>query len=223
VPVQGFAEGQVGAAGLDVPYAEAGTGAPLLLVPGAGGLGGLGPAHLRLARDRRVIAVDLPGLDVPGLSTAAARGLAGVLGEVAAALGLERYALAGWWAGGTVALWHAVDAPAAVRTLVLLAPAALPAAVPASVPVAADADLVAALPGCAVPTLVLFGDRDEVTPASSGRRYQELLPRCVFTIVYRAGHDVVADRPAAVADWVADFLDRGPAFAVTTRSAVLHQ
>jgi pimeloyl-ACP methyl ester carboxylesterase len=215
VPVDGFVEGRVETAGLEVRVAEAGAGEPLVLVPGEGGLAGLGAAHLRLARDRRVIAVELPGvpgvpgLDVPDRGPAAARGLAGVLGEVTAALGLRRYALAGWWGGGAVALWHALDAPAAVRTLVLLAPQA-------------DPDP-AALAACEVPTLVLFGDRDQVTPASAGRRYKRSLPRCVFTIVHQAGHDPAADRPDAVADWVADFLDRGPAFAVTSRSGLLHQ
>jgi pimeloyl-ACP methyl ester carboxylesterase len=192
VPVDGFSGGRVDAAGVEVAYVEAGSGEPVVVVGP-----GLEPLCQRLARGRRVIAVEPP--DGP------ARERAGVLGAAAAALGLERYALVGCSGGAPVALWLALGGP--VSALVLLAPET-------------DVELEPAMTGCEVPTLVLVGDRDE--PAR-GRVYKAVLPRCVFGIVYRAGPGLVADRPDAVAEWVGDFLDRGLAFAVTTRSALLHQ
>jgi pimeloyl-ACP methyl ester carboxylesterase len=216
VPVDGFSTGRVDAAGVEVGYVESGSGEPVVVVAATG----LDPLCARLARGRRVTAVALPD--------GTARDRARVLGAAAAALGLGSYPLVGAGAGASAALWHAIDAPAAVSTLVLLAPDALgrstdPAGPPAPGPAGrpADAEIDAALAGCGVPTLVLFGDQDD--RARHGRRYRAALPRGVFGIVYRAGRDLVTDRPAAVSEWVGDFLDRGPAFAVTTRSALLHQ
>jgi pimeloyl-ACP methyl ester carboxylesterase len=73
-----------------------------------------------------------------------------------------------------------------------------------------------------VPTLVVFGTRDRLTPPDLGRIYREKLPRCQFVMLYDAGHEAAADRPEAFASLVSDFLQRHDAFIVTTRSALLH-
>ena len=73
-----------------------------------------------------------------------------------------------------------------------------------------------------VPTLVVFGTRDRLTPPELGRIYREHLPRCQLVLLYDAGHDGSAERPEAFASLVTDFLQRREAFIVTERSSRLH-
>jgi pimeloyl-ACP methyl ester carboxylesterase len=73
-----------------------------------------------------------------------------------------------------------------------------------------------------VPTLVLFGTEDRLTPPELGRLYRELLPRCHFVIVYDAAHSIYADRPEAFAAIVEEFLERRDEFVVRRESALLY-
>ena len=73
-----------------------------------------------------------------------------------------------------------------------------------------------------VPTLVIFGTGDRLTPPELGRVYAERMPRCQLVLLYDAGHDSAGERPEAFADLVADFLRRREAFIVTEKSALLH-
>src|SRR5215472_13396492 len=121
-----FAERYVEADGFRVRYLEAGEGVPLLCLHGGGGLR-LYRGHELLAAGRRVILVEVPGF---GESPANDRSesmedLARTIGEVASALGLERFDLLGNSFGGRLALWLATLAPERVRSLVLVAPAAI--------------------------------------------------------------------------------------------------
>ena len=62
-------------------------------------------------------------------------------------------------------------------------------------------DETAALPTLAkIPTLIVCGDRDLVTPAEYSRKMAEVLPRSELVIVARAGHLVLLDKPASVND-----------------------
>src|SRR5436305_14749130 len=70
-----------------------------------------------------------------------------------------------------------------------------------------DPELENAMRELDVPTLVLFGAEDRLTPPELGRHYRELLPRCHFVIVYDAAHALYEDRPEAFAAIVADFLE----------------
>jgi pimeloyl-ACP methyl ester carboxylesterase len=73
-----------------------------------------------------------------------------------------------------------------------------------------------------VPTLVVFGTRDRLTPPELGRIYREKMPRCHLVLLYDASHDAAGDRPEAFANLVVDFLERGEAFIVTQRSSLLN-
>jgi pimeloyl-ACP methyl ester carboxylesterase len=73
-----------------------------------------------------------------------------------------------------------------------------------------------------VPTLVVFGTRDRLTPPELGRIYRERLPRCQLVLLYDAGHEAATERPEAFANLVADFLQRHEAFIVTKRNSRLH-
>jgi pimeloyl-ACP methyl ester carboxylesterase len=73
-----------------------------------------------------------------------------------------------------------------------------------------------------VPTLVLFGSEDRITPAEYGRLYRELLPNCQFVIVYDAAHAIDGDRPEAFAAIVTDFVKHREQFVVRRESRLLY-
>jgi pimeloyl-ACP methyl ester carboxylesterase len=77
------------------------------------------------------------------------------------------------------------------------------------------------LRGLGVPTLVLFGTRDGVIPATMGRIYKELIPNAHLVFVYDAGHALMVKRPEAFAEVVADFLERTDAFIISRTKTVV--
>jgi pimeloyl-ACP methyl ester carboxylesterase len=85
-----------------------------------------------------------------------------------------------------------------------------------------DAELEAAMRELHVPTLVLFGTEDRLTPPELGRHYREILPDCQFVIVYDAAHALYDDRPEAFAATVADFLEHRDEFVVRHESGLLY-
>jgi pimeloyl-ACP methyl ester carboxylesterase len=85
-----------------------------------------------------------------------------------------------------------------------------------------DAELEHAMRGLDVPTLVLFGTEDRLTPPELGRLYRELLPNCHFVIVYDAAHAIYDDRPEAFAAIVGDFLEHRAEFVVRRESGLLY-
>ena len=85
-----------------------------------------------------------------------------------------------------------------------------------------DAELEAAMRELHVPTLVLFGTEDRLTPPELGRFYRELLPDCHFVIVYDAAHAIYDDRPEAFAAIVEDFLEHRAEFVVRRESGLLY-
>jgi pimeloyl-ACP methyl ester carboxylesterase len=85
-----------------------------------------------------------------------------------------------------------------------------------------DPELEAAMATMNVPTLVLFGTEDRLTPPELGRHYKELLPNCQLIFVYDAAHAIDADRPEAFAALVSDFLEHREQFVVRRQSGLLH-
>jgi len=85
-----------------------------------------------------------------------------------------------------------------------------------------DAELETAMRRLDTPTLVLFGTLDRVIPPEMGRHYKELLPNGHLVLVYDAGHAIGAERPAAFAEVVTDFLDRHEAFLISRAETVIH-
>lgn len=70
-------------------------------------------------------------------------------------------------------------------------------------------DETAALPTLAkIPTLVVCGDRDLVTPAEYSRKMTEVLRQSELVIVARAGHLVLLDKPASVSDGLVRLVKR---------------
>lgn len=117
-----FTRRSVPAAGFDVTYFEAGDGAPLVMLPGAGGPA-LGPAHDALAAQFRVIVVELPGWGAQPNDVADFDGLADQVIAAIDAIGLTTFHLLGTSLGGACALHLATRHPGRVISLTLEGPA----------------------------------------------------------------------------------------------------
>jgi pimeloyl-[acyl-carrier protein] methyl ester esterase len=75
-----------------------------------------------------------------------------------------------------------------LRALLAASPAPDPAALAAGLQILAATDLRAQLPALELPTLVLAGERDRLTPAEAGRRLAAGLPRGRFHAFADAAH-----------------------------------
>ena len=98
---------------------EAGDGPPLIHLHGAGGLR-LTRAHDLLSQTFRVIVFEMPGFGMSheNAQTQSMAEMAATMVKAAAGIGLDRFNLMGSSFGGKVALWLAVQHPAAVSALV---------------------------------------------------------------------------------------------------------
>jgi pimeloyl-ACP methyl ester carboxylesterase len=82
-----------------------------------------------------------------------------------------------------------------------------------------DLDLGSALARLAVPTLVIAGDRDRLTPAAHSQRIVRALPDPAGLIVLKdTGHMSPLERPREVADAIADLTNTVTRVAATTRA-----
>src|SRR5881397_10056 len=91
-PGAAFTEGHVEADGFRIRYAEAGEGAPLVHLHGAGGLR-LTPAHDLLARHFRVVAFEMPGFgqSPENSRTRSMPELASIMSQAVTGLGLDTF------------------------------------------------------------------------------------------------------------------------------------
>jgi pimeloyl-ACP methyl ester carboxylesterase len=87
---------------------------------------------------------------------------------------------------------------------------------------ARDPELEERMRGLEVPTLVLFGTEDRLTPPELGRIYREILPSCHLVIVYDAAHAIYADRPEAFAAIVTEFVAHRDEFVIRRESGLLY-
>jgi pimeloyl-ACP methyl ester carboxylesterase len=67
-------------------------------------------------------------------------------------------------------------------------------------------DVTAELHRIAIPTLLLWGDADPISPLGVGRRLAELLPRARMQVLAGGDHMFARDRAAEIAAWVAAHL-----------------
>jgi pimeloyl-ACP methyl ester carboxylesterase len=117
-----FAERTVAAAGFDIRYFEAGDGAPLVYLPGAGGPT-MSIALDLLAQQFRVIMIELPGWGAQPNDAADFDVLAGQVADAITAIGLDSFHLMGTSLGGACALHLTALFPERVISLTLEAPA----------------------------------------------------------------------------------------------------
>ncbi len=117
-----FTQKSVNAAGFDITYYEAGTGTPLVMLPGAGGPA-LSPTHDALARRFRVILIELPGWGNQPNDVADFDGLADQVVAAIDAIGLTTFHLLGTSLGGACALHLATRQADRIISLTLESPA----------------------------------------------------------------------------------------------------
>ena len=72
------------------------------------------------------------------------------------------------------------------------------------------------------PTLVVFGQADDRVAPEAASIYRRRIPNCNIAFVYDAGHDIAADRPQALLNLVADYLERRETFIVQNRSGAIN-
>lgn len=71
---------------------------------------------------------------------------------------------------------------------------------------AARPDVTAWLPAIRVPTLVLCGEHDAITPAADMKTLAERIPHARFVVIPDAGHMAPMEQPAVVNDAIRQFL-----------------
>jgi pimeloyl-ACP methyl ester carboxylesterase len=202
-----FVERHVETDGGRIRYLEAGQGAPLVHVHGAGTLE-ITSAHDLLARRFRVIAFESPAA-ADACSPHSTPVLASTMLRAIQTLGVETFNLLGSSLGGPTSLWMALEAPSRVLALVLETPDR-------------DADLDSRLSGLAVPTLVLLGTRNDTATQRMGRACRERIPNGHLVFVYDAGRAIGRDRPEAFAEVLTDFVERHEAFVINRTETVIH-
>ncbi len=121
-----FTEGFVEAGGFHIRYLEAGSGDPLVVFHGGGGLRQF-TTHETLAEDYRVLLFEVPGFGDSPVNdrSQSMANLALTMGAAISALGIEQFNLMGTSFGGKLALWLAAQQPERVTALILAAPAAI--------------------------------------------------------------------------------------------------
>jgi poly(3-hydroxyoctanoate) depolymerase len=191
---------------------------PLVFFPGAGGgVANLRPIAERLAHRRTAIICEYPGLGGvapdPSLHT-----LADLQRYLLASLP-ERFDLVTMSMGGVLALRIALEQPARVRKLVLMATsggvnvAALGGVewrdtfrqVQPEAPswfVEDRTDVTPELGRISQPTLLIYGDADLIAPVPVGRLLLENLPNARLEVVPDADHDLEINYPDLIASFI---------------------
>ncbi|MDA0263241.1 MAG: alpha/beta hydrolase [Chloroflexi bacterium] len=72
------------------------------------------------------------------------------------------------------------------------------------------------------PTLALFGSRDRLVSPEAARVYRENIPNCNISIVYDAGHCIIADRPEALVNAVDDYAQQWETYIVGRRTGLIN-
>ncbi len=142
--------------------------------------------------------------------------------QVAAAiapLASGSYGLIGVSSAASVAIRHALQSPQSISALILVSPMAIR---PAGAPVGATHELESQLHEIQCPTLAVFGQADRTIDPVAPSIYRSLIPNCNVAFVYDAGHDIAAERPQALLNLVADYLERRETFIVQNRAGAIN-
>ena len=71
-------------------------------------------------------------------------------------------------------------------------------------------------------TLIVFGLADKTVESAAAAIYRERIPNSNVSIVYDAGHVIVADRPEALIDAVSDYVERRETFIVGRQRQIIN-
>ena len=198
-----FDERRIDAGGTPIRCLERGQGETVVMLHGESGAAPTALEQL-MARKFRVLA-----LESPALAALAPQDAARVLARAVATLGLGKYALIADGRAAGAALCHAAEAAVAPVTLVLVSPAGPLAGVEAR------------LGDIKAPTLVLVGTKDGPTTEAAGRLCAERIVESYPMLVFDSGPAMAAERPAALFEAVADFVERQGRFVLERQESVI--
>ena len=214
-------EGQVDVAGTPARYWAAGAGDLVVILD----YGGWGASQLQeaLAGGYRVVRLELAELTtaVAGGEPSNTQRVADLTALAVAGLTGEKYTLIGAAGSAGVALWQALRAPDSVDALVLISPSIVLPTGEAHQGVH-DAAEVSRLGDVACATLVVFGLNDRTVAPEAASVYKESIQNCNISFVYDAARNIMADRPEALMDAVADFVERRETFIVGRGSGLIN-
>lgn len=71
-------------------------------------------------------------------------------------------------------------------------------------------------------TLIVFGLADKTVESAAAAIYREKIPNSNVSIVYDAGHVIVAERPEALIDAVSDYVERRETFIVGRQRRIIN-
>ena len=210
-------QGQLQVGGTQIRYSDMGSGSLVVILDA--GIGGLPRLQEALAGRYRVLRLELGGLgDAPdNAGSPPAEELGGLAAVTTGQLTNDKYTLVGASASADIALWQTLQAPQDVEALVLISPLYI---LPTGGSHDAAAESRLGDVGCA--TLAVFGLKDQMVAPEAARVYREKIPNSNVSLVYDAGHDIMADRPEALIDLVADFTERRETFVVGRQSSVIN-
>jgi pimeloyl-ACP methyl ester carboxylesterase len=194
-----FAERRIDADGTPVRCLERGQGETVVTLHGDTGAAPTALEQL-LAQKFRVIA-----LENPAFAARAPQDAARLVARALAGAGIGRYALIASGPAAPAALCHAAEAAAPPVTLVLLSPAS------------AETHL----GDIKMPTLILIGTKDDQATQEASRVCAERIRESYPMLVYDAGAAMATERPAALFEAVADFLERGGRFVLERQESVI--
>lgn len=129
------------------------------------------------------------------------------------------YGLIGVSSAASVAIRHALRSPERIAALILVSPLAVR---PAGAPVGDTRELEPQLAQIQCPTLAVFGQADDTIDPAAPSVYRSRIPNCNVAFVYDAGHDIAAERPQALMNLVADYLERRETFIVQNRAGAIN-
>jgi len=159
------------------------SGAPVLLLHGAkfdsGTWEQLGTLAALADAGFRAVAIDLPGF---GRSKAARAAPDSFLEKLLPALGFDRPVIVSPSMSGRFSLPFLEAHPERIAGIAAVAPVGAPA-------------FAARVRGCAVPALVVWGERDVIFPVSQARKLAESFTDAKLVILPEATHPAYLDRP----------------------------
>jgi pimeloyl-ACP methyl ester carboxylesterase len=85
-----------------------------------------------------------------------------------------------------------------------------------------DAEVARRLSEIPCATLVVFGAQDRLVAAEAASIYRRDIPNSNISLVYDAGHLIVAERPEALISTVLDYVERRETFIVSRQSQVIN-
>ncbi len=206
-------QGQLEVDGASVRYSETGDGGRVVILDS--GAGDMPRLQQALSVNNRALRLELPisGNGRPIAAKELGRLAASVVGQLTD----ETYTLVGASAAADAALWQTLHTPETVESVILISPLSI---LPKGGETDAEAESRLAEIPCAA--LAVFGLNDEIVAPQAARVYREKIGNGNISLVYDAGHDIMADRPQVLIDLVADFVERRETFVVAQHSSVVN-